>query len=105
MSGSTSVSLRRANIASCLLRPARLGNIASQERGNPAAHFSRCVGGAVPDGFALAVFVPCAFDLVGGGGGAPEEAFGEAGLLDDGVGHGAGNLRVWDRGAVSSIAD
>ena len=33
------------------------------------------VGEGVPDGGAATVFVDCAFDLIGGGGGAPEEAF------------------------------
>ena len=32
---------------------------------------------AVPNGFALAVLVPGAFDLVGGGGGAPDKFFGK----------------------------
>jgi hypothetical protein len=36
-----------------------------------------CVSETVPDGFAFAVFVPCAFDLVRGRGGAPVEAFRE----------------------------
>ncbi len=33
------------------------------------------VGEGVPDGGAAAIFVDCAFDLIGGGGGAPEEAW------------------------------
>src|SRR5580704_15120687 len=42
--------------------------------------FAGGMGEAVPDGFALAVLVPRAFDLVRGGGGAPEEALGEGNL-------------------------
>src|SRR5580704_5037861 len=42
--------------------------------------FAGGMGEAVPDGFALAVFVPRAFDLIRGGGGAPEEALGEGNL-------------------------
>jgi hypothetical protein len=39
--------------------------------------FAGSVGEAVPDGFAFAVFLPGAFDLVGGGGGAPVEIVGK----------------------------
>ncbi len=38
--------------------------------------FAGSMGEAVPDGFAFAVFFPRAFDLVGGGGCAPEETWG-----------------------------
>jgi hypothetical protein len=35
--------------------------------------FAGSVGEAVPDGFAFAIFLPRAFDLVGGSGRAPEK--------------------------------
>ena len=40
--------------------------------------FAGSVGEGVPDGGAAAVFVDSAFDLIGGGGGAPDEVVGEA---------------------------
>ena len=40
-----------------------------------AFYVAEGVAEGVPDGGAAAVDVPCAFDLVGGGGAAPEEAF------------------------------
>ncbi len=64
------------------------GNVAS----DAAADFARCVGEAVPDGFAFAVLVPGAFDLVGGRGYAPDEAFGKSGFFDLRFGYGAGDL-------------
>src|SRR6266446_3724776 len=42
-----------------------------------ALHSASGVREAVPNGFALAVLVPVAFDLVGGGGGAPDKFFGK----------------------------
>jgi hypothetical protein len=41
--------------------------------------FAWGMGKAIPDGFAFAILVPGTFDLVGGGGGSPVEAFGESG--------------------------
>jgi len=43
-----------------------------------ALDVSRRVGEAVPDRLALAVFVPGAFDLIGGRRGSPEKAIREA---------------------------
>jgi len=43
------------------------------------------VGKAVPDRFAFAVFIPGAFDLVGGGGCAPVETFGKSNCRRGGV--------------------
>src|SRR5216684_5732936 len=40
-------------------------------------HFTGGVREAIPDGFAFAVFGPGAFDLIGGGGGAPNKFFGK----------------------------
>src|SRR5580658_7732697 len=37
---------------------------------------------AIPDGFAFAVFVPSAFDLIGGRRHAPEKVFGKTGRFD-----------------------
>src|SRR5437899_3305216 len=51
--------------------------IAGDIAGGGALHLAGSVREAVPDGFALAVFVPSAFDLIGGGGGAPDKFFGE----------------------------
>src|SRR5260370_33351103 len=45
--------------------------------GGCALHFAGGVREAVPDGFDLAVFGPGAFDLIGGGGGAPNKFFGK----------------------------
>jgi hypothetical protein len=39
--------------------------------------FAGGVGESVPDGSAAAIFVDGAFDLIGGGGGAPEESIRE----------------------------
>src|SRR5258708_8101558 len=47
--------------------------IAGDVAGGCALHFAGGVREAVPDGSALAVFVPGAFDLIGGGGGAPDK--------------------------------
>jgi hypothetical protein len=66
--------------------------VAGDVAGDAAADLAGGVGEAVPDGFALAVLVPCALVLVGGCGGAPEEAFRETGSFDEGVGDGAGDL-------------
>ena len=44
---------------------------------------SGCVSKAVPDRFALAVFVPRAFVLVRGRGDTPKKSFRESGLLDN----------------------
>jgi hypothetical protein len=55
-------------------------------------YFAGSVGEPVPNRFAFAVFVPCAFDLVGGGGRPPEEAFGKTRLLNSGGRDRAGNL-------------
>jgi hypothetical protein len=49
------------------------GNVA----GVCALHFAGGVREAVPDGFALAVFAPGAFDLIGGGGRSPNEFVGK----------------------------
>jgi hypothetical protein len=45
--------------------------------------FAGCVCKAIPDGFAFAVFIPGAFDLVGGGCRAPQEIV----WKDDFAGH------------------
>src|SRR5258708_28686461 len=45
--------------------------------GGGALHLAGSVREAVPYGFALAVFVPAAFDLIGSGGGAPDKFFGK----------------------------
>ena len=42
-----------------------------------ALHFAGSVREPIPDGFALAIFLPRALHLVGGGGRAPQEAIGE----------------------------
>ncbi len=42
-----------------------------------ALHFAGSVREAVPDGFAFAVFGPSSFDLIGGGGGAPNKFVGK----------------------------
>src|SRR4029077_19165052 len=47
--------------------------IAGDVAGGGTLHSAGRVGEAVPDGFALAVFSPSAFDLIGGGGRAPDE--------------------------------
>jgi hypothetical protein len=47
--------------------------------------FAGRVGKPVPDRFAFAVFIPRAFDLIGGGGCAPVETFGESNCLRGGV--------------------
>jgi len=51
--------------------------VAGDVAGIGVGDLAGCVGEAVPDGFAFAIFIPCAFDLVRGSGGAPEEAGGE----------------------------
>ncbi len=51
--------------------------IAGDIAGGGALHLAGSMREAVPDGFALAVFVPAAFDLIGSGGGAPDKVFGE----------------------------
>src|SRR6266478_4677061 len=51
--------------------------IAGDIAGSGALHLAGSVREAVPDGFALAVFVPAAFDLIGGGGGTPDKFFGK----------------------------
>jgi hypothetical protein len=51
--------------------------IAGDVAGGGAFYFADGVGEAVPVGLALAVFVPCAFDLIGGSGYALDEVFGE----------------------------
>src|SRR5260370_10795149 len=51
--------------------------VAGYVAGGCALHFAGGVREAVPDGFALAVFGPGAFDLIGGGGGAPNKFFGK----------------------------
>ena len=66
--------------------------IAGDVAGGAAFYFADGVGEAVPDGFALAVLVPCAFDLIGGGGHAPEESFGEACGVDLRCGNLAGDV-------------
>ena len=54
--------------------------IAGHVAGVAILDFAGSVREAVPDRFALAVFVPRAFDLIGGGGRAPEEILGERDL-------------------------
>src|SRR5579859_7351416 len=49
--------------------------IAGDIAGGGAFYFAGSVREAIPDGFTFAVFVPAAFDLVRGGGGAPEKVF------------------------------
>jgi len=49
------------------------GNVAC----GSALHFAGSVREAVPDGFALAVFGPGTFDLIGGGGGTPNKIVGK----------------------------
>src|SRR6266436_337300 len=51
--------------------------IASDVAGRSAFNFAGSVREAVPDGFAPAIFGPGPFDLIGGGGGAPDEFFGK----------------------------
>src|SRR5260370_38333919 len=51
--------------------------IAGDIAGGGALHLAGSMREAVPDGFALAVFVPAAFDLIGSGGGAPDKFFGK----------------------------
>jgi len=51
--------------------------VAGDVAGGGALHLAGGVHEAVPDGFALAVFVPSAFDLVGSGGGAPDKLVGK----------------------------
>ena len=51
--------------------------IAGDVAGGCALHLAGSVHEAVPDGFALAVFCPSAFDLVGSGGGAPDKLVGK----------------------------
>jgi hypothetical protein len=53
--------------------------VARDVAGGGAFDFARRVSESVPDGLAFAVGVPGAFDLVGGGGHAPEEVVGESG--------------------------
>src|SRR5260370_31140961 len=51
--------------------------IAGDIAGRGAFHHAGSMREAVPDGFALAVFVPGAFDLIGSGGSSPDKFFGE----------------------------
>src|SRR2546430_15812314 len=51
--------------------------IAGDVAGGGALHFAGSVGEAVPNGFAFAVFGPGAFDLIGGGCGAPNKLLGK----------------------------
>src|SRR5437016_161493 len=51
--------------------------IASDVAGGGALHLAGGVRKAVPDGFALAVFAPGAFDLIGGGGCSPDKFVGK----------------------------
>src|SRR5258708_36265076 len=51
--------------------------IASDVAGGSALYFARSVREAVPDGFAFAIFAPGAFNLIGGGGGAPDKFVGK----------------------------
>ena len=59
--------------------PAMIG-IARHIAGVAVLDFARSVREAVPDGLAFAVFVPGAFNLVSGGGCAPEESLGKCGF-------------------------
>ncbi len=71
------------------------GNVAC----HPAPYLPECMSEFVPDRFALAVLVPCAFNLVRGRGGAPKKAFGETRLLYERVGYCPGS-RSAERGAA-----
>jgi len=51
--------------------------IASDIASGGALHFSGSVRETVPDGFAFAVFGPCALDLIGGGGSTPNKLLGK----------------------------
>src|SRR5207302_4535960 len=59
-----------------VFRIAMIG-IASDVAGVSAFYFADGVREAVPDGFALAVNVPCSLDLIGGSGRTPEKIFWE----------------------------
>src|ERR1700676_3613810 len=56
-----------------VLAPAMIG-VASQVARVAVSDFAWSVREAVPNGLALAVFIPRAFNLVGGGGRAPEKS-------------------------------
>ena len=47
--------------------------VAGDVAGGGALDLADGVGIAVPDGLAFAVGLPCAFDLIGGSGGSPQE--------------------------------
>ena len=47
----------------------------------PALNLADGMREPVPDGLALPVFVPCALDLIGGGGGSPKKPVWKAGRL------------------------
>src|ERR1700733_6119493 len=66
--------------------------------GHPTPHLTRCVGESIPDRFALAVLVPCAFVLIRGCGHTPKESFRKTCLFHYRIGDGT---RVWgNRGAL-----
>src|ERR1700739_4137586 len=69
------------------------GNVAGHTSASP----SRCVCESIPDRLTFTILVPCTFILIRGGGDTPKESFGETGLLNHGVGNGAGG---WGSGAL-----
>ena len=67
------------------------GNVAC----NASPYFPRGMSKSVPDGFALAVLVPCTLILIGRRGNSPKKTFRESRPLYQGFGNSPGNL-IWD---------
>src|SRR5580700_3821194 len=66
--------------------------VASDVARSAASDFSHGMRITIPDGFAFAVLIPGAFDLVGSRGHTPEKSWGEARLINLDGWNGARNL-------------